>query len=158
MGYLTAIAAAVLLTVGGSFAYKYNKLSDDNAKLRKDYKEATVIIEQQSREIEAFQKAEVISKAQAEGKQNAEILSGAISTQLSGLRKSIASLQAKSANSLEACNKSSAVAGELLNHCGERYKDLGRKAELLRQDAIALDSYTNVLTGLIGGLEPLNGK
>jgi hypothetical protein len=46
MGYLTAIAAAVLLTVGGSFAYKYNKLSDDNAKLRKHYTEATVIIEQ----------------------------------------------------------------------------------------------------------------
>lgn len=115
--------------------------------------------------IEKLNERETVIKAYVEqAKTNEELIKGRDNANTiylrtvaanNELRKSINSLQARTSNSLEACNRSYSLAGELLGTCGDRYSDVARKAELLKQDAIALDKDSDMLRGLVSGLKPL---
>lgn len=156
----TVVSVAVLGAAGYGW-YSYGSLKSDLKDQKDLVTKLTDKVEEQNTSLQAFQIQEKANEELMQSRQATAELLASTNIAVGELRKSIASLQRRSSNSLEACNKSYAVAGELLGTCGDRYKDVAGKAELLRQDAIALDKHSDLLSGMISdlrGLEPLNGN
>lgn len=156
----TVVSVAVLGAAGYGW-YSYSELKSDNAAKEKLIGALVTKVEAQNTALQAFKEQEKANEELAAGRQTAADLLASANAAVGELRQSVANLQRKSSNSLEACNKSAAVAGELLGTCGERYKDMAGKAELLRQDAIALDKHADLMQGIVSnlqGLEKFDGK
>jgi uncharacterized protein HemX len=164
MGTSDIIAGVVVIAgigFGGYGWYKYNQLETNNTRQAATILELQDTNDKQKLSLEAFQKQEKSNEELQASRQDAEVVHARTVAAVGELRKSIANLKSSSSDSLEACNKSYAVAGELLGTCGERYTGMAKNAELLRADAIALDQHTDILRGLVTdlqGLEPLNGS
>ena len=164
MGTSDIIAGIVVvagLGFGGYGYYKYSNLEETNALQANTILELGDLVGRQTIALEAYKKQEKSNEELQASRQDAEVVHARTVAAVGELRKSIANLKSSSSDSLEACNKSYAVAGELLGTCGERYTGMAKKAELLRADAIALDQHADLLHGIVDdlqGLEPLNGN
>lgn len=155
---VSGIVALGILGVGGYGWYSHSSL-------KKSYEHQKAVIGVMARQINdqqlsltAYAEQEKTNEELSKGREAAEAIYHRTLSVSNELRKSIAKLQQSSSNSLEACNQSSLVAGELLGTCGDRYIDVARKAELLKLDAIALDQDSTMLRGIIGGLQGLGVK
>lgn len=99
-----------------------------------------------------------IKDDQAKQKIIADAAADRLSRDVASLRKSIKNLEQKSADSLETCQRSLSVAGEVSGECAERYSTLAGKAEQMKIDYSATVKHVEVLEGLLSdltGLEPL---
>ena len=145
------IAAVSVATFGGWVAVKNYK----------ETKEANIVLKNKVNELEnkvdAFQESENNRDIQLEALRSADLRAANLTKSVGRLQQSVKELKARSANSLEACNRSLSVAGEVLGECGEEYRDVATKAERLKIDAQALDRHVGIIERLVG-LEPLNGN
>lgn len=83
---------------------------------------------------------------------------GKLSRDVASLRKSVRELEQKSQGSIETCERSLTVAGEVFGECAERYSALAGRAEQMKIDHTATEKHVEILEGLISdlsGLEPI---
>lgn len=148
---LGAIALAVSFLVGGAVVYSYFDTKQENSELREKVEELEAVnnAQDKSGEVKNDQTEAITKTAAATGKLNRDV---------AGLRKSVEQLKAESKDSIETCNRSLTVAGEVFGECTERYSEVAAKAERMKIDLTAMDKHAGILEGLASdlvGLEPL---
>lgn len=164
MGTSDIIAGTVIVVgigFGGYGWYKLSALEKVNKTQASTILHLDDLASRQKIALDAFKTQEKSNAELEESRKATEAIHSRTVVAVGELRSTIKKLQDSSSNSLEACNKSYSVAGELLGTCGERYLGVAKKAELLRSDAIALDKHTDLLRGIVSdlqALEPLNGN
>jgi hypothetical protein len=145
---IAATALVVSFIVGGVAVYSYIDMREEN-KLLKDKVDNLEDINQSH-----------VESGEIKNEQTTDIRTVEATAVKSG--PAVARLRESAAkaprDTVETCNRSLVVAGEVLAECSERYLEVARKAELLAVDLKAMDSHADLLEGLVSdltGLEPL---